>query len=261
MLGVDRGVVLAAACSNGTCLRMEDPVLERLSRLERRKSRHQRVAARRQKGSRRREKTLGKVARFSARIASIREDFLRKAAHAVAQMAPAVVAMEALNLKGMVRRPKAKRSESGAWEQNGARRKAGLNRARVRAGMGRFGIFLRHALRKEGKVLIEVPARHSSQECSSCGHTEAGNRPSQAVFHCRACGHHDHADLNAAKVIQKRGIAQILTAGTAGSARPGPAQPGRPQGRGAVRRNQGLSPSAAPVKRKTPSSRRRACAA
>jgi transposase len=41
----------------------------------------------------------------------------------------------------------------------------------------------------------------TSQACHACGHREAENRESQAVFRCRACGHTDHADVNAAENI------------------------------------------------------------
>ncbi|WP_419604205.1 zinc ribbon domain-containing protein [Thiolapillus sp.] len=34
--------------------------------------------------------------------------------------------------------------------------------------------------------------------CSVCGHVSPANRPTQAVFHCQACGHTEHADTNAA---------------------------------------------------------------
>jgi len=52
-----------------------------------------------------------------------------------------------------------------------------------------------------GRELIVVNPRGTSQRCSSCGHTEAANRPSQAAFCCQACGFSLHADLNAARNI------------------------------------------------------------
>ena len=51
-----------------------------------------------------------------------------------------------------------------------------------------------------------VNPRDTSRRCSSCGHTEAANRPSQAVFCCRACGLKDHADVNAARNILWLGL-------------------------------------------------------
>ena len=172
-----------------------------------------------------------------------------------------VVALEDLNIKGMTGRAKARQDENGIWLRNGAAQKTGLNKALANAGMGNLGIYTEQALRKLGKLLVHVPAHHSSQECSECGFTDPGNRPDQETFLCLRCGHAENADLNASKVIRKRGIALIRTAGTAGSARIGSSRTGRPKGRGAVRRDQGEQPSAASVKRETPSSTERPCAA
>ena len=245
--GIDRGVVLNAACSDGSTFAMEDDAKARFEWLEKRRRGYQRKAARGKKGSRRRDKVLGKTARCSARIASIREDFLRKTSSQIAKAAPEVTALEDLNLKGMTKRAKAKQDETGKWLRNGAAQKSGLNKALANAGLGNFRVYLEQALRKLGKMLILVPAHHSSQECSECGHTEAANRPDQETFLCQRCGHADNADLNAAKVIKKRGIALITSAGSADSARR------VPKGRGAVRRIKGEQPSAASVKRETPS--------
>jgi len=252
--GIDRGVKVNAAGSDGTMHRLDDSIQARIGQLERRKRHYQRRAARKPKGSRRREKTLGKAAKCSARIKNIREDIQKKIARAIAEAAPEVTAMECLNLKGMTRQAKPKMDErTGRWLRNGAARKTGLNRALAGAAMGHLRIYLERALRSLGKILVFVPAAYSSQECSECSHTDALNRPDQETFLCLRCGHGSNADLNAAKVIRKRGIALILTAGMAGSARTGSARPNRPQGRGAVRRNHGKQPSAAPETRETPS--------
>ena len=52
--------------------------------------------------------------------------------------------------------------------------------------------------------------RFTSQQCRRCDHTEAGNRDNQA-FRCLACGHQDHADVNAAKNVLARGLLLIAT--------------------------------------------------
>jgi putative transposase len=46
-----------------------------------------------------------------------------------------------------------------------------------------------------------VDPAYTSRICNACAHCAAENRESQAVFRCRACGHVDHADVNAAKNI------------------------------------------------------------
>jgi putative transposase len=58
-------------------------------------------------------------------------------------------------------------------------------------------------------LLIKVAPQFSSQTCAECGHVDAGNRLSQAEFHCLRCGHEDNADHNAARVIQQRGVKKI----------------------------------------------------
>lgn len=58
-----------------------------------------------------------------------------------------------------------------------------------------------------GIEVKKVPARHTSQRCSKCGHIERGNRPKgkmgQSYFKCLECGHEENADFNAAKNIAR----------------------------------------------------------
>jgi hypothetical protein len=49
--------------------------------------------------------------------------------------------------------------------------------------------------------------------CPKCGHTSAENRPSRAEFRCAACGHEDHADVNAAVNILAAGQAGLASGG------------------------------------------------
>ena len=51
-----------------------------------------------------------------------------------------------------------------------------------------------------------VTPYNTSIQCSSCGHTEQGNRSTQEKFLCRKCGYTDNADINAAKNILERFI-------------------------------------------------------
>jgi putative transposase len=53
-----------------------------------------------------------------------------------------------------------------------------------------------------------VPAQHTSQRCSACGHVDPKSRESQAVFRCTHCSRPaEHADVNAAKNILAAGLA------------------------------------------------------
>jgi IS605 OrfB family transposase len=56
-----------------------------------------------------------------------------------------------------------------------------------------------------GKHILLVDARYTSQKCSNCGHTYKGNREGSA-FRCRKCGFQLHADLNASRNIAQAGI-------------------------------------------------------
>ena len=69
--------------------------------------------------------------------------------------------------------------------------------------------FILYKARMYGVTVLLVDQRNSSRECSQCGYTDKRNRPSQAVFHCGSCGHHQHADLNAALVLRSRGRAVV----------------------------------------------------
>ena len=61
---------------------------------------------------------------------------------------------------------------------------------------------------KEGSSST-VPQQYTSQKCSECGRVDADNRPSQAVFHCRSCGHTENADTNAAKNVLREGLSRL----------------------------------------------------
>ena len=117
---------------------------------------------------------------------------------------------EALKVKNMTKKAKPKQDEQGRWLRNGAAAKSGLNKAILASCWGQTKVFLQYKARRQGKLAIEVPAFYSSQECGACGHIHQDNRVSQSGFVCQSCGHTDHADHNAAKVIAGRGVRQLL---------------------------------------------------
>jgi IS605 OrfB family transposase len=89
-------------------------------------------------------------------------------------------------------------------------------RARIRArkpqravlhswAFAQLGSFLGYKAKLAGVPLIAVDPRNTSRECSQCGSIDKKNRPSQSTFRCRVCGHAEHADINAARVISGRG--------------------------------------------------------
>jgi putative transposase len=85
---------------------------------------------------------------------------------------------------------------------------ARLHRSIYDAGWGMFLSMLLYKAESAGRVVVTVDPRYTSQTCAECGHVEAGNRVSRLSFRCRACGHQDHADVNAARNILRAGRAQ-----------------------------------------------------
>jgi hypothetical protein len=60
-------------------------------------------------------------------------------------------------------------------------------------------------MRRGGARYWEVHAAHTSTTCPFCGRIDAASRPERDLFKCVACGHEDHADVNAARNIARRG--------------------------------------------------------
>lgn len=187
--GVDRGVAVAVAVSDGT---MTGPAGLRTKEAER-LLRLQRCLARAQRGSVRRGKAKAAIARLRAREADRRKDWVEKTTTHLARTFD-VIRVEDLNIKGMTR------SAHGTKDAPGrkVRQKAGLNRGILAAGWGQ--LVTRLEQKAPGRV-ERVNAAYTSQTCNACGHVASGSRQSQSDFRCVACGHCDNADLNAARNI------------------------------------------------------------
>ena len=89
-------------------------------------------------------------------------------------------------------------------------RQASTRRSWAPAGV-RSKTYTSYKAHRAGKLVIEVPAHHTSQACSRCGFTHKDNRPSQAEFVCQDCGFECNADHNASENIRKRGVRHILS--------------------------------------------------
>jgi putative transposase len=189
VVGVDRGVTVSAALSTGELLcvpGLREPEAKRLERLQHR-------LARAQRGSNRRRRLKTAIGRLKARETDRRKDWVEKVSTDLARRFD-LIRVEDLKIRNMVRSARGTITAPGT----NVRAKAGLNRSIHAAGWGRL------VTRLEDKALGRVeridPA-YTSQTCHPCGHCDAKSRESQAIFRCRACGHADHADVNAAKNI------------------------------------------------------------
>ena len=200
VIGVDRGVVHAAALSDGTFYDYARPDLDaKVKRL-------QRKLARCKRGSNRRASVRANLGRAQARRTDARKDFVEKITTDIATRYD-VIRLENLKVRNMTR------SARGTVDAPGVnvRQKAGLNRSILDKGWGMFAQRLEHKAR--GRVEY-VPAAYTSQRCSGCGVIASESRKSQADFCCVACGYTDNADCNAAKNIAAGGQPVTAQGGT-----------------------------------------------
>jgi len=196
VVAIDRGIANFGATSDGEMIANPRNLEGSLKQL----ARAQRNVSCKKKGSKNREKAKARVARIHRKVKRQRDHFLHVQSARLAK-SHGVVVLERLNVAGMIRSHCARSIADAGWS--------------------RFAHMLRYKLRGLGGSLIEVPAAYSSQTCSACGCVDAKSRRSQAVFCCTSCGYHDHADLNAPKVLLGRAnrSATMPVEGT-GSSRP-----------------------------------------
>lgn len=195
-VGVDRGVAVMAALSNGEMIEPGSALAKHSRRLKN----AQRCLSRRKKGSNRWRRQKARVNRIHMRVANTRKDQLHKASLGIARRFGAVV-VEALKTKNMTA------SAAGTIEAPGSnvRQKAALNRAILDKGWYSFEQMLAYKLQERGGTLVRVNPAYTSQTCSCCGVVDRNSRESQAEFRCTACGYAENADCNAAKNILRAG--------------------------------------------------------
>jgi putative transposase len=189
VVGIDRGVAVAAALSTGDLLHVSGLTgreRKRVLRLEHR-------LARGKRGSNRRNRVKLSIARLRAREADRRKDWAEKTSTNLARRFD-VIRVEDLNIKGMTRSARGTRDQPGRK----VRAKAGLNRGILRSG---WGLLVRRLEEKAPGRVEKVKPHLTSQRCSACGYVDGKSRESQAVFRCTACGFACNADVNAARNI------------------------------------------------------------
>ena len=178
-IGIDVGLKVFYSDSNGDIVENPHP----LKKLQRKLRREQRRLSRKMPKSVNRERARVRVARVHERIANIRRDFLHKISTRLARENQ-TVAVEHLNIKGMLRNHKLAKSISDvSWSE--------------------FFRQLTYKTELHGGELLKVDTFYpSSQTCSACGyHTPLTKDLSVREWDCPACGTHHDRDVNAAKNI------------------------------------------------------------
>jgi putative transposase len=201
-VGLDAGVAHTLTTNTGRHIDGPAALAASLRKLER----LQQQMARQEKGSANWRKTVAKVKAVHEKIRRTRKLFAHKTTTFLLRTYE-TVAIEDLKLANMVRRPAPKPAEDGqSFLPNQASAKSGLNRSMHDAGLGQLRVMLEAKGKERGRRVVPVDPRHTSQRCSACGHTDSGNRLSQALFLCLQCGHTENADVNAAKNILSAAI-------------------------------------------------------
>jgi putative transposase len=195
--GFDLGVANLAASSDGEFF--ENP--RHLAGGREALTNAQRCLSRKQRGSNRRRQAVHRVANQHRRVANRRRDGLHQLSRRLVNSYDLLV-FEDLKIANMTRSARGTPGEPGSR----VAQKAGLNREILAASLGALISMVAYKAEDAGRELIVVNPKDTSRRCSSCGHTEAANRPSQAAFCCRACGFKDHADINAARNILWLGL-------------------------------------------------------
>jgi putative transposase len=211
--GVDFGVACSAFVSDEREPRLLPSTLtagqsRRLLGLERRRNR-QIIWAKKHNGGRysnRLRRTISEIAKLRAAQARRRQDFTHRLTTDLAKN-HGWVAVEDLRVKAMTGSAKATREEPG----RNVRAKAGLNRAVLDNAPYERRRQLAYKASRFGSELRLVRPAGTSQRCSVCGVRDPGSRPGCGrLFGCTACGHVEHADLNAARNIYNLAAGQAV---------------------------------------------------
>lgn len=179
IVGIDVGLIDFYVASDGS--RINAP--KHLRKAERKLKSAQRRVARRKKGSNRRKKAIKKLAIQHKKVADTRKDFHFKTARTLLDKYD-VIAVEKLNIKGLVKTQLAKSINDAGW--------------------GQFIIILSNKAENAGLKVISVNPNGTSQECSNCGH-KVKKQLSQRMHNCPVCHTSLCRDLNAAINIKARG--------------------------------------------------------
>lgn len=183
-IGIDVGLKEFYSDSNGNTI--ANPRI--LKKLSRKLAREQKRLSRKLPKSMNRDKARVRVARVHERIANIRKDFLHKLSTRLARENQ-TVAVEHLNVKGMLRNHKLAKSISDAsWSE--------------------FFRQLTYKTELHGGELLKVDTFYpSSQTCSVCGYQNPLTKDlSVREWDCPACGTHHDRDVNAAKNILRHAL-------------------------------------------------------
>lgn len=179
-VGIDLGVTHLVITSDGEFV--ENPRFLRTAQKRLRVA--QRSLSRKKRGSNRRRKAKAQVGKLHLKVRRQRDDLQHKVALKLVREHD-LIAHEDLNIKGLARTRMAKSVLDTGW--------AGLiEKITAKAA-------------NAGRVVVAVDPRHTSQDCSVCGHREKHSL-SVREFVCQQCGTRHQRDVNAARNVLARAL-------------------------------------------------------
>ena len=187
-IGIDVGLEYIISTSDGQ--QIDPPKYyrkrqKRLARLQRKTARQYKAGE--NKDGKNLAKTRAKVAKTHEKIARQRKGFNHALSTDIARNHGAV-AVEDLNLKNLMRRPKPKKREDGkGYERNNAKAKGGLNKSFADAGLGQLTGFLETKMKAPNREFIKVQPAYTSQDCPRCGN-RVKKSLSTRTHKCLECG-------------------------------------------------------------------------
>jgi putative transposase len=176
---IDLGITTFATLSDGSAV----PSLRAARKAERRLQVADRAVSRKHRGSKGRRNALLDRRRQHAAVARRRRDYLHKISALLVRNHD-VIAVEALNLRGLAQGALAKHIYDASWHT--------------------FISMLRYKAARAGARLVEVNSRNTTQDCSRCG-VKVPKTLGERLHHCPQCGLRIDRDLNAARNILNRG--------------------------------------------------------
>jgi transposase len=200
-VAIDRGVALTLCDSDGRRALLPERIRKLARRIDREKHRNDHRIESHEVGAPRSKTWMensAKIARDHRRVRNMRRYWLHEQALYYA-MNYGVVVVESLRVRGMTATAKGSLVAPGRR----VRQKAGLNRSILEQGWATFVNLLAYKMEERGGILVEVPAAYSSRTCAECGEESKKNRKGRE-FLCVSCGHRDHADGNASRVLLQR---------------------------------------------------------
>lgn len=185
-IGIDLGIKDFATISDGSVIPNINKT-KRVKTLEKRLKYYQRVVSRRQKDSKRRYKALLKKQKIERKLYNIRQAFYRSVVTNLVKTKPEFIALEDLDVKGMLKNK-------------------GLADKISKSNFYNFRLFIESVCSRVG-IPIRYVDRHfpSSKTCSSCGKVKGKLSLSKRTYEC-SCGLSLDRDLNAAINIKNFAI-------------------------------------------------------